>query len=253
LDCCLGAVPRDGGLANGPHRPAQSPGGGFRLGQLGRDRSEAREAIGGVGYLDRNDLAVAWRSHFHLHRRPGCGQPVHPGPADAECPGMGENRGGHGATCRFSAQGGEDLPWAAVPAGDRGAPAVPGAGRTHRLKHRRPEPGVEIIDCALDDGHLALVQLPLRAGCPNDHPGDVGPVRGVPATAAGAHRTHRHGWKAARCGRCREQGRTGRGAALAGQIAAGQVQASRGGNTEDGGSRHRKAAVPAGDESASGG
>jgi hypothetical protein len=76
---------------------------------------------------------------------------------------------------------------------------------------------------------------------------------GVPATAAGADRAYRHGWKAARRGRRREQGRTGRGGALAGQVAAGQVQAGRGGDTEYGGSRHRKAAMPAGDESASGG
>ena len=169
------------------------------------------------------------------HRRAGGGQPVHPGPADAERPGVGENRGGHGAMDWFSAQGGEDLPRAAVPADDRGTPAVPGAGRPHRLEDRRPQPGVEVIDCALDDGHVALAQVPLRAGRPNDHPGDVGPVRGVPATAAGAHRAYRHGWKAARCGRRREQSRTGRGGALTGQVAAGQVQAGRGGDTEDGG------------------
>ena len=149
---------------------------------------------------------------------------------------MGEHRGGHGTTHRFSAQGGEDLPRAAVPAHDLGTPAVPGAGCPHRLKNRGPQPGVEVIDCALDDGHVALAQVPLRAGRrPNDHPGDVGPVRGVPATAAGAHRAHRHGRKAARCGRRREQGRTGRGGALARQFAAGQVQAGRGGDTEDGG------------------
>ena len=166
---------------------------------------------------------------------------------------MGENRVGHGGKDRFSAQGGEDLPRAAVPADDRGTPAVPRAGRPHRLKDRRPQPGVEVIDCALDDGHVALAQVTLRAGRPDDHPGDVGPVRGVPAAAAGAHRAYRHGGKAARCGRRREQGRAGRGGALTGQVAAGQVQAGRGGDTQDGGSRHRKAAVRAGDESASGG
>jgi hypothetical protein len=249
----LGAVLRDGGLADGAHRPAQDPRGGFRLGQFRRGCSEAREAIRGVGYLDRNDLAAARRSHFHRYRCPGGGQPVHPGPADAQRPGVGENRGSHGATDRFSAQGGEDLPRAAVPADDRGTPAVPGAGRPYRLKDRRPQPGVEVIDRALDDGHVTLAQVPLRAGLPDDHPGDVGPVRRVAATAAGAHRAYRHGWKAARCGRRREQGRTGRGGALTGQVAAGQVQAGRGGDTEDGGGRQREAAVLAGHESASGG
>jgi hypothetical protein len=166
---------------------------------------------------------------------------------------VGENRGGHGAIDRFGAQGGENLPRAAVPADDRGTPAVPGAGSPHRLKDRGPQPGVEVIDRGLDDGHVALAQVPLRAGRPNDHPGDVGPVRGVPATAAGAHRAHRHGGEAARCYRRREQRRTGRGGALTGQVAAGQVQAGRGGDPEDGGSRHRKAAVRAGDESAAGG
>ena len=164
---------------------------------------------------------------------------------------MGENRGRHGAADRFSAQGGEDLTRATVPADDRGTPAVPGAGRPHRLKNRRPQPGVEVIDRALDDGHVALAQFPPRARLPDDHPGDVGPVLSVPATPASAHRAYRHGWKAARCGRRREQGRAGRGGALTGQLAAGQVQAGRGGETEDGGSRHREAAVPAGDESAS--
>jgi hypothetical protein len=166
---------------------------------------------------------------------------------------VGEDRGGHGATDRFSAQGGEDLARSAVPADDRGTPAVPGAGRPYRLKDRRPKPGVEVIDCALDDGHLTLAQVLIRAGLPDHHPGDVGPVRSVPATAAGAHRAYRHGWEAARCGRRREQGRTGRGGALTREVAAGQVQAGRGGDTEDGGGRHREAAVPAGDESASGG
>jgi hypothetical protein len=166
---------------------------------------------------------------------------------------VGENRGGHGETDRFSAQGGEDLPRAAVPSDDRGAPAVPGAGRPDRLEDRGPQPGVEVIDGALDDGHIALAQVPLRAGLADDDPGDVGPVRSVAATAASAHRAYRHGRKAAWCGRRREQGRTGRGGALTGQVAAGQVQAGRGGDTEDGGRRHREAAVLAGDESASGG
>ena len=166
---------------------------------------------------------------------------------------MGENRVGHGGKDRFSAQGGEDLPRAAVPADDRGTPAVPRAGRPDRLKDRWPQPGVEVIDCALDDGHVTLVQVPLRAGRSDDDPGDVGPVRGVAAAGAGADRAYRHGGEAARYGRRREQGRAGRGGALTGQVAAGQVQAGRGGDTEDGGSRHRQAAVRAGDESASGG
>jgi hypothetical protein len=166
---------------------------------------------------------------------------------------VGENRGGHGAVDRFGAQRGEDLPRAAVAADDRGAPAVPGAGRPHRLQDRRPQPGVEVIDRALDDGHVALAQVPLRAGRPDDHPGDVGPVRGVPAAAASAHRAYRHGGEAARCSRRRDQGRAGRGGALTGQVAAGQVQAGRGGDPQDGGSRHRQPAVRAGDGSASGG
>src|SRR6202012_726626 len=94
-DCRLGAVLRDGGLADGSHRPTQGPGGGLCLGQLRRGCSEAREAICGVGHLDRNDLAAARRSPFDRHRRPGGGQPVHPGPADAARPGVGGNGGGH--------------------------------------------------------------------------------------------------------------------------------------------------------------
>src|SRR3984957_11779155 len=100
---------------------------------------------------------------------------------------------------RSSAQGGQALPRAAVPADDRGTPAVPGAGRPYRLKDRWPQPGVEVIDCALDDGHVALAQALLAPRRPDDHTGDVGPVRGVPATAAGAHRAYRHGGKAAGC------------------------------------------------------
>jgi hypothetical protein len=166
---------------------------------------------------------------------------------------VGENRGRHGAADRFGAQGGEDLSRAAVPADDRGAPAVPGAGRPYRLQDRGPQPRVEVIDRALDDGHVTLAQVPLGAGGADDHPGDVGPVRGVPAAAASAHRAHRHGREAARCGRRRQQRGAGRGGALTGQVAAGQVQAGRGGDPEDGGSRHREAAVLAGDGSASGG
>src|ERR1700748_1433369 len=64
VGCCPGAVLRDGGLADGPHRPAQGPGGGFSLGQLCSGRSEAREAICGGGHLDRDDLAAARRSHL---------------------------------------------------------------------------------------------------------------------------------------------------------------------------------------------
>jgi hypothetical protein len=165
---------------------------------------------------------------------------------------VGENRGRHGAADRFGAQGGEDLSRAAVPADDRGAPAVPGAGRPYRLQDRGPQPRVEVIDRALDDGHVTLAQVPLGAGGADDHPGDVGPVRGVPAAAASAHRAHRHGREAARCGRRRQQRGAGRGGALTGQVAAGQVQAGRGGDPEDGGSRHREAAVLAVDESASG-
>jgi hypothetical protein len=44
----------------------------------------------------------------------------------------------------------------AVPAHDGGTPAVPGAGCPHRLKDRGPQPGVEVIDCALDDGHVEV-------------------------------------------------------------------------------------------------
>src|SRR6202042_1343767 len=82
-----------------------------------------------------------------------------------------------------------------------GAPQAPApAGRPARLQDRGPQPGVEVVDGALDDGHVTLAQVLLRAGLPDDHPGDVGPVRSVPATAAGAHRAYRHGRKTARGG-----------------------------------------------------